>query len=331
MNDRRPVPESAAILSWLSDALYVLNGKGPDLGVLRRQDNPSSTHWIIGKQARYSKELFFVKMHSSRKLYSQEKKALSTLSNYALPTEPYAVPRMLGSSDELNCIALEWIDGASIGSAIRSSVRRFSSSAKLENGLQISSRVGTWLRELKKRTVESANSLPSGEMLNRFIELVQLIETSQPRLLPKRSPVLLVDTFEQCLSASEPEENCLAHNDFWFDHIWTRGAQIIVLDFGRARIGPGGRDAIQFYCRLLDMAKFNPLVSKSYSDRIIQSFIAGYGGLDLSTSINRVWQLCTRAEQLAGLIELSGEGVRNKLKHKISTRALARQLLDTCY
>ena len=321
MNSQHSASESAGVLAWLTGALHSPNGRNSGLGVIRRIDNPSSTLWIIGRQPDPLKEFVVVKMQSSQALYLQEKNALSALSNYSGPTEPYAVPRLLASNDDLNCIAMEWIDGKSVGFAIRSSVSRIASGAKLEQGLRLTNRVGTWLQRLKSRTTEPATGFPKGEMLSRFSELVQLIAISRPGLVSEASQRRLLDTFERCLATSEPEENCLVHYDFWFDHIWKRNDQIVVMDFGRAHMGPAGRDAIQFYCRLFDLTISNPLISKSAGKRLIQSFISGYGDLDLSSSTNRLWQLLTRAEKLAGLVENSGIKRQNMLSTMVLEKA----------
>ena len=314
--------ESAAILAWLTDVLNVSKGC---LAIVHRQNNPSSTHWIVEKRVDNGRERLFIKRHASPTLFSQERDALSALAPYASRDEPFAVPKMVAWSGDLNCIALEWIEGSSIGRGIRSSVGRFASGKNVNQGVEIAYRVGEWLQCLKARTVEPPSALPHDAMLARFREMLQSVQTASPRVLSQKSRLLRA--FERGLADAQPEANCLVHNDFWFDHIWTRGDQIVVLDFGRAQVSPAGRDAVQFYCRLIDMAALNPFVSGAATDDVRASFLRGYGSLDPSTSINLVWQLWTRVEQLAGLIEFSQKTAHYSVSYRIRVVALVRQLI----
>ena len=312
------------ILAWLADSLGISPLEAPSFVVISRRDDPSSTHWVVDKRSGDQTERLFIKMHASPTLFSQERSALSVLSEYSSSEESFAVPRMRAFSVDLNCIALDWIEGASVGGLIRSSVSRFASSETVERGVVIAYKVGTWLQKLKERTIAPPSALPCDAMFARFKELMQFIETAFPRLLSRESRLSLIQTFERDLASAKPEADCLVHNDFWFDHIWTRGSQIVVIDFGRAHIGPAGRDAIQFYCRLVDMSALNPLVSKRAGDEVKESFVRGYGGLDLRASINRVWQLWTRAEQLAGLVDFVRADY--SVRYGIRMRALAHRL-----
>lgn len=327
----RPVAlKTAEVIAWLEKSLRDPTSSQPQLEVIERRDNPSSTHWVVFNKSHHASTKIFVKQHITTDLYEQERNALSKLSPYSNATEPFAVPAMLAHSDNLSCIALEWLEGESIGPVIRNSVGRVASPAARALGSQLAFRVGKWLQKLATRTRCAASSLPAEEMHVRFLELLRMIDSGNSALLPKGKSAELLKLFEQCLGDATPEEDCLVHNDFWFDHIWTVGDQLVVIDFGRARIGPAGRDAIQFYCRLLDIATFNPMVSKRARDKIIGSFIAGYGTLDAQSRISILWQLWTRAEQLAGLTEYVPADLRDKLTTYVRQKALVQQLTQLC-
>ena len=317
---------TSAVTDWLKTLLR--GTEITELKLLEKQDNPSSVHWIFGSGGTEQKPKYFVKMHAARNLYIQERDALEVLSGYCDVSEPFAVPEMLGSNDELNCIVLRWLNGDSIASSIRQSVSRFAAAEDILCGTIIARNVGRWLSNLKDRTSEPHTSLPSDGMQSRFDELIGIIEFHAPNLLDPITADRLKHTFAQLLTESRWAEDCLVHNDFWFEHIWESQERIIVLDFGRARIGPSGRDAIQFYNRLCDIAILNPLISREYCDRIVRAFCEGYGGLDVNSDKNRMWQLSTRAEQLAGLAEFSTNNPRLWVSRKVYLRALGRQLAN---
>ena len=326
VDGRRPAPDSSEIHSWLTGALDLPDHDQRDLTVLRHQENPSSTHWVLGTRSEPPVCRYFVKRHASSRLYVQERDALTSLAEFSGEDEPYAVPKMLAANDELNCIALEWIQGGSVGPAIRSSVGRFASSASRSRGMDIARRVGRWLRELDTRTAVPATAVAREDIFDRFTELVDLIGSLRPRLLSEESRRRLIDKVERQLAGTETAAACLSHNDFWFDHIWIRGEQLIVLDFGRALTGPAGRDAVQFHSRLLDLSVLNPLVSDSATERVVRSFVDGYGDLDVARGMNSVWRLLTRAEQLAGLLEQAP--ARGAMTSELRIRGLAQQLMS---
>lgn len=323
------MPDPEKIKRWLGRALQGKDGAPADIDVISESKNPSSTHWVALATIGRERKKLFVKQHVTPNLYEQERDALAALSLCFESAGPFGVPNMVAFSDQLNCIALDWLEGQTIGPAIRRAVSLVSSPAASKAGQDTAFSVGQWLQRLRAATKTAASPLPVDEMLARFRKMISMIVSSQALRLSQNSGAQVFQRFESSLNSADPQENCLVHNDFWFDHIWTVGSRLVVIDFGRAQVGPAGRDAIQFYCRLRDISLFNPLVSVRALDRIVESFLRGYGSLDVDSEIGRMWELWTCAEQLLGLAKDSPAGSVEKMKYHLQERALARKLSKT--
>lgn len=319
---------SADITLWLAAQEQIKRDGYRRLSILYEQSNPSSHHWVIGTHRDSSEPLYFVKQHVSQKLYQQERDALILLAPYAKSDELYAVPKLRASDDRLNCIALNWIDGRSVGRAIRAAVGRLATTPRVNTGLDRAYRVGCWLRKLNKRTQGEIVPFDTDKLCGRFVELLDIVGEKRGYLIPDAKMSMLARAFEQNVALADPGPSCLVHKDFWFDHIWTCGHQLMVLDFGRAYFGPGGRDAVQFCSRLKDLAVCNPRVSRSRCENLVRAFVEGYGSLDFNAEINRMWHLMTRAEQLAGLVEqMNTNSFRDNGMNEVRAHFLSRALL----
>ncbi|WP_407919182.1 phosphotransferase family protein [Deferrisoma camini] len=252
-----------ALELWLSAEVGVKNAQ-----VEEARRNPSSSTWrVAATDARGEPVRFFVKRHASKRMFEREVMGLTLLSEYSGATEPYAVPRLVACDERRRLVVLSWVEGVQVGNLLRNAVGRGADEKSFRRGLRAAWMVGRWLTHLERRTrADEPAKFPVEPILARISELCDEISGWRVPGMTRGVLSRLRDVAEMlgCRLTGHYSVS-LTHRDFWPDHIFVhpKVRRIVVIDFGRCLMGPAGRDAMQFWMRLADLALGNPLVSRS--------------------------------------------------------------------